>query len=102
MEEYDETSGSSFRLSIADVFAGIRKATNLVWYDNSAFNSDEYNFYLRPENGFITWVVPNRLLVMAAMVLEMRLFCLTFFLYFENGKFVQLLILGTKEEVLKI
>jgi len=66
IEEYQDATASPFTLSIGDAIAGVMKAVSLGWYDFRHFNSDVYNFYLAPENGFMTWVVPNRLLVLAA------------------------------------
>lgn len=66
MEQYEDTAGSDFSLSIDDVLAGIRKESNLGWYNPFNFDTEEFYFYLQPENGFMSWIVPHRLLVMAA------------------------------------
>jgi hypothetical protein len=66
VEEYQDATVSPFTLSVGDAVAGVMKAVSLGWFDYGNFHSDVYNFYLAPENGFMTWVVPRRLLVLAA------------------------------------
>jgi hypothetical protein len=57
IEEYQDATASPFTLSIGDAVAGVMKVVLLGWFDYRHFNSDVYNFYLAPENGFMTWVV---------------------------------------------
>jgi hypothetical protein len=66
IEEYQDATASPFTLHISDAIAGVMKAVSLNWFDWRNFDTDVYNFYLAPENGFMTWVVPNRLLVLSA------------------------------------
>lgn len=66
IEEYQDATASPFTLSIADSLAGFMKAVQLGWFNLQKFDVDSYNFYLAPENGFMTWIVPNRLLVLSA------------------------------------
>ncbi|KAK8888442.1 hypothetical protein M9Y10_039519 [Tritrichomonas musculus] len=66
IEEYQDATASPFMLSITDALSGILKAIDHGWFDVHNFDADTYNFYLAPENGFMTWVVPKRLLVLAA------------------------------------
>ena len=66
IEEYQDATASPFMLSIQDTISGIIKAVNLGWFNIHNFDIDVYYFYLAPENGFMTWVVPKRLLVLAS------------------------------------
>jgi len=66
IEEYEDAIASPFTISIRDALNGFIRGTKNGWFDMGTFNSDEYNFYIAPENGFMTWVVPKRLLVLSA------------------------------------
>lgn len=66
IEEYQDATASPFTLNIADAVAGVVKAVSKGWFNHRTFDTDSYNFYLAPENGFMTWVVPNRLVVLSA------------------------------------
>ncbi|OHT11966.1 Dual specificity protein phosphatase CDC14A [Tritrichomonas foetus] len=66
IEEYQDATASPFTMSISDALSGFMKAVNLGWYNFRRFDTETYNFYLAPENGFMTWVVPNRLLVLSS------------------------------------
>ena len=66
LEMYQDATASPFTLSIHEALAGLMKAVKIGWFDIMKFDVESYNFYLAPENGFMTWVVPNRLLVLAA------------------------------------
>ena len=64
IEDYEDAIASPFTITISDALNGFIKAFNLGWFNN--FNINIYNFYLLPENGFMTWIVPNKLLVLSA------------------------------------
>lgn len=66
IEEYQDATASPFMLSISDAVSGIIKAVNLGWFNIHNFDASTYNFYIAPENGSMSWIVPKRLLVLAA------------------------------------
>jgi cell division cycle 14 len=66
IEDYDDATASPYTLQLSDVLGGVMKAVSLGWFDWQTFDTALYNFYLAPENGFMTWVVPGRLLVLSA------------------------------------
>lgn len=66
LEVFEDATASPFTISLEDALNGFIKGTKKGWFDHRSFDIDSYNFYIAPENGFMTWVVPNRLLVLAA------------------------------------
>lgn len=66
IEDYQDATASPFTITIGDALEGVMKAVNYKWFDFRKFDADSYNFYIAPENGFMTWVVPNRALVLSA------------------------------------
>ncbi|EAY13945.1 Dual specificity protein phosphatase CDC14A, putative [Trichomonas vaginalis G3] len=66
IEEFEDATASPFTISLSDALNGFIKGAKLGWYSQTSFDSEVYNFYLQPENGFMTWIVPNRLLVLSA------------------------------------
>ena len=66
LEEYQDATASPFTMNVADAVSGVMKAVGLGWFNYKKFDAETYNFYQAPENGFMTWVVPKRLLVLTA------------------------------------
>ena len=66
LEEYEDATASPFTILLSDALNGFIKGAKLGWYNNRNFDADTYNFYLATENGFMTWIVPNRLLVLSS------------------------------------
>ena len=66
IEEYNDAIASPFSLTLSEAIGGVMKAVSLNWFDHNHFDTETYHFYLAPENGFMSWIVPNRLLVLAA------------------------------------
>ena len=66
IEEYEDATSSPFTITLSDALNGFIKGCKNGWFDLQRFDDESYNFYLAPENGFMTWIVPNRLLVLAS------------------------------------
>lgn len=66
LEDYEDALGSPFLLPLTDALSGFIKSYQLNWFDPYSFIDEHYFFYLNPENGFMTWIVPKRILVLSA------------------------------------
>ena len=49
-----------FFLSLADCFIALEQAIRRNWFNYLSFNSDEYEFYSRLENGDLNWIIPRQ------------------------------------------
>lgn len=66
IEDYNDITNSTFTITIEDALNGLVRAHKNKWFDISRFDPEFYNFYLATENGFMTWIVPDRLLIMSS------------------------------------
>ena len=66
IEDYEDAMSSPFTITLSDALSGFIKGCKLGWFDHQRFDPETYNFYLAPENGFMTWIVPRRLLVLSS------------------------------------
>lgn len=57
----DATYGPCFfPLTASDCVGGLLKAKTLGWFNASSFDVESYEFLERPENGDLSWVIPNK------------------------------------------
>lgn len=65
VEPFRDSSPSknvSSLITVINCLEGLDYAIKLKWYEHTKFNLEEYQFYSKPENGDMNWIIPGKFL----------------------------------------